>query len=155
MVPTLRKIELGVLAVGCAIAAAAVLYAGRGAFQANTAWTEGAEKALNIALTFGALAIVIGVALLPYVCLYFLGRFVPLDARAPRVAGLAISCLTVLGSAFLYYEAVQAVHGPGARSSAPILFALFPAFLLVVSAVLYALVIVAWRLFSSDRGRSA
>ncbi|MGQ0655893.1 MAG: hypothetical protein ACT4P4_27160 [Betaproteobacteria bacterium] len=155
MVPTLRKIELGVLAAGGAIAVAAVLYTGRGAFQANTAWTEGAEKALNIALTVGALAVVIGVALLPYVCLFFLGRFIPPDARAARAAGLAISILTVLASAALYLEATRAVHGPGATSTAPILFALFPAFLLVVSAALYALVIVVARFLSSDRGRGA
>jgi hypothetical protein len=151
----LRKLELGALALGVLIAVAAVLYAGRGAFQANTAWTEGTEKALNFALTFGALAIVIGVALLPYVCLFFLGRFIPDDARAPRAAGLAISCLTVVASAFLYYEATLAVHGPGARSTAPILFALFPAFLLVASATLYALLIVLWRFFSSGPAHDA
>ena len=147
----LRKIELGVLAVGCAIAVAAVLYAGRGALQANTAWTEVTEMALNIALTLGALAIVIGVALLPYVCLFFLGRFIPADARIPRAAGLAISLLTVVASGFLYFEATRAIHGPGARSTAPILFALFPAFLLVISAVLYAVVIVAYRLLAQKR----
>jgi hypothetical protein len=155
VVPTLRKIELGVLAAGGAIAVAAVLYAGRGAFQANTAWTEGAEKALNIALTLGALAIVIGVALLPYVCLYFLGRFIPADARVARAAGLIVSLLTVLASGLLYFEATSAIHGPGARSTAPILFALFPAFLLVAGAVLYIVVIAAWRIFSSGRGRGA
>ena len=142
---------MAALALGMLIALTAVLYAGRGAFQANTAWTEGAEKALNIALTFGALAIVIGVALLPYVCLFFLGRFIPDDARAPRAAGLAISCLTVVASGFLYYEATLAVHGPGARATAPILFALFPAFLLVASAALYATVIVLARLLSAKQ----
>jgi hypothetical protein len=152
---TLRKLETAALALGAAIAVAAVIYAGRGAFQANTAWTEGSELAMNLALTLGALAIVIGVALLPYVCLFFLGRFIPAEALGARIAGLAISCGTVIGSGFLYYEATSAVHGPGARSTAPILFALFPAFLLVISAVLYALVIVAVRLFSSDRERGA
>ena len=102
MAKTLRKLETAALALGAAIAAVAVLYAGRGAFQANTAWTEGADLAMNLALTLGALAIVIGVALLPYVCLFFLGRLIPADAVRARIAGLAISCATVVASGFLY-----------------------------------------------------
>jgi hypothetical protein len=92
----IRKIEIAVLSIGSAIAVGAVLYAGRGAFQANTAWTEGMDKLVNFLLTLGALAIVAGVALLPYVCLFFLGRFIPAGSGAARVAGLVISCLTVL-----------------------------------------------------------
>jgi hypothetical protein len=151
---SLRKIEIAVLAIGGAIAVGAVLYAGRGAFQASTAWTEGTEKLVNFLLTLGALAIVAAVALLPYVCLFFLGRFVP-DATAARAGGLAISIGTVIAGGFLYFEATRAVHGPGARSTAAILFALFPAILLVAGALLYLVLILAGRLLSSGRGRSA
>ena len=155
MAKTLRKIEIVVLSIGSAIAIAAVLYAGRGAFQANTAWTEGTEKLVNFLLTLGALVVVCGVALLPYVCLFFLGRFLPADATAPRAGGLAICVATVVASGFLYFEATRAVHGPGARSTSAILFALFPAFLLVASAALYLVVILASRVLSSNRGRGA
>ena len=154
MAKTLRKIEIAVLAIGGAIAISAVLYAGRGAFQANTAWTEGTEKLVNFLLTLGALVVVCGVALLPYVCLFFLGRFLPADATASRAGGLAICVATVMASAVLYFEATRAVHGPGARSTSAILFALFPAFLLLASAALYLLLILAGRL-SSNRGRGA
>lgn len=155
MAKTLRKIEIVVLAIGSAIAVGAVLYAGRGAFQATTAWTEGTEKLVNFLLTLGAVAIVAGVALLPYVGLFFIGRFLPADATAPRTGGLAISLGTVIASGLLYFEATQAVHGPGARSTSAILFALFPAFLLLTSAALYLVLILATRLLSSGRGRGA
>lgn len=145
--------EVGVLAAGTVSAVCAVLYAGRDAFRANTAWTEGTETLYAIALTLASLAIVAAIATAPYVVLYLLGRLIPPDAFWARIAGLGVSVLTLLAGMFLYYEATSAIHGPGARSTAPILFALFPAFLLVASAAPYALVIVVHRLSMSAARR--
>ncbi len=149
----LRRLERGVIFAAMLIALSAMLYGGRGAFQANQAGTQGGERLLALVFTLASFAIVGAVTVAPYVLLLFLGRRIPHDGSAVsfQIAGIVICALASIATVYLYAVALDAVHG-ATSSTAGLVFVAAPAYLFLANAVLYgALVLVHGRAAGSSR----
>ena len=70
----LRRAELAILCIGLLIALIAMASASKGAFQANMAWTQGAERLMAFVLTLVSLLLVGAIVVAPYALLAFLGK---------------------------------------------------------------------------------
>ncbi len=139
----LRRAELGVLAVGLLIALIAMALASKGAFQANMASTQGAEKLMAVLFTLASLLFVGAIVVAPYALMAFLGKRIAGAGRASayQVAGFAISCLVTAASGYLYLEAVGAVSGSRPSSTSAVVFVIFPMLLCIVGGAAYSVVV--------------
>jgi len=139
----LRRAELAILCIGLLIALIAMAWASKGAFQANMAWTQGAERLMAFVLTLVSLLLVGAIVVAPYALLAFLGKLIARNGRASsyQVAGLVISCLVTAASAYLYLEAVDAVSRPRAASTSAIVFVVVPVLLFVVGGAAYGILV--------------
>ena len=138
----LRRAEHIVLFVGTLIALAAVFYGTRGAFQANTAWTEGPEKVFAFLFTLASQLIVGVIVVAPYALLFFLSKRVPANGTAIpfQIARLVIASLSTIATVYWYHLALDAMRNAKGSTSA-LVIVVVPAYLFLANAVLYGITV--------------
>src|SRR5438552_6684016 len=139
----LRRIEIAILWAGMAIALATMAYLGRGAFDANLAWTKGGERTVAIVFTLFSFAVVGAVVVAPYVTLLALGRFIPADGRATtfQAGGIVIAAATIIASVYLSHVASAAISGRNASSTSAVVLVVTPVYVLLVSGAVYGVLL--------------